>query len=157
MKEKILSLLGCGLSNEVVASAVGCTPSYITQLLSQPEFNDRVIALRAQKLQSNSIRDNKLDSLEDNLIDRLAEILPFMTKTGELLNAFRIINAARRTGAKVDPSLNINTQIVTLQLPQVATTKYTITQAGEVIGFNDQTLITMSSNDVVKQLQHVKG
>jgi hypothetical protein len=42
--EKIKELLGSGLSNDVVASAVGCDPSYVSQLMSNETFRDGLTA-----------------------------------------------------------------------------------------------------------------
>jgi hypothetical protein len=71
MQAKILDMLGNGLSPEVVSSALGISPSYISQLVSTEEFSRQVAELRFINLQANTVRDRKYDSLEDQLTDKL--------------------------------------------------------------------------------------
>ena len=48
VEDKIIELLGRGYSQTVVASAVGCDDSYISQLMAKEEVRNQVATLRLQ-------------------------------------------------------------------------------------------------------------
>ena len=56
-EEKALDLLGKGIANEIVASALGVTPARITQLLADENFAAEVQKRRFLNLQKNTMRD----------------------------------------------------------------------------------------------------
>lgn len=149
---KIKELLGTGLSNEVVASAVGCEPSYISQLMSDEVFYEEVVALRAKSLQSASNRDNKIDTLEETILDKLLQLVPALYKTSDLLAAFRITNSARRRGVAAPSSLVLNQRIVNLQLPDAVVKRFETNPYGEVVEVDGQTLVTMQAPTLLKAL-----
>lgn len=158
-KNKIKELLGSGLSNDVVASAVGVTPAYIAQLLSQTEFADDVIELRTKSLTAANDRDRRIDKIEDTLIDKLNEAIDGgqVYKPRDLLHSFAVLNAARRRGVPATASVTLNQQIVQLILPKEVIRHFTATPQGEVIditvdGEKKQTLVTMPSGELLKQL-----
>ena len=98
-ESRALSLLGQGLGAEIVASAVGVTVSRISQLLSDPEFSAQVAHLRYENLAKHNQRDNKYDVMEDDLLDKMKDLIPMMYKPFEVLKAIQIINQAKRRGA----------------------------------------------------------
>ena len=68
LEDRALSLLGSGISAESAATALGVSPSRISQLLSAPEFAEQVAELRYNNLQQHNHRDANYDSLEDKLL-----------------------------------------------------------------------------------------
>src|SRR3989442_56905 len=98
-ESRALSLLGQGLGPEIVAAAVGASVSRISQLLSAPEFSAQVAELRYENLAKHNTRDNAYDSLEDTLIEKLKDCLPYMMRPMEILKAIQVINAAKRRGS----------------------------------------------------------
>ena len=155
-KIQIEELLGSGLSNEVVAAAVGCDPSYITQLLSDEDFHNAVVQRRTKNLQRFSERDLKLDTIEDFIVEKIESALPMMYKPNELLRAFQILNAAKRRGPQSGASSTMTNQtVVNIRLPEAIRQKYVVNGNGEVIGVDDQTLVTMSSRNVLENLRNM--
>ena len=155
--ERIKQLLGIGLSGEVVATTVGCDPSYISQLMSDENFKAEIIALRSASLTADSHRDSNIGKLEDRAITKLEEMLEWVTKPGDMLRFFQVLNAAKRRGVGAADNLVINQQIVQLQLPTAPLERLTIDGRGEVVAVGDQDLITMQPAQLVKQLVAVKG
>lgn len=160
-KEQIKELLGSGLGPEVVASAVGCDISYVSQLLSDELFATEVTARRTLALQSHTKRDNKIDSIEDRLLDKLDNMLDetvaFM-KPRDALMAFSVINKAVRRGAPVHGTGGNGvggtsiTNIINLQLPQKIVRKFTRNSKNEVVETEGQTLVTMPSHMLLRNL-----
>ena len=156
-QDRVIQLLGSGLSAEVVATAVGCEPSYISQLLADDEFAKKVSELRIQNLQAATKRDNKWDEIEDKLLDKLKDSVEYIMKPREILAALATVNSAKRRGATAQESLTINNTVVNLTLPQKAVHNFVVNQTNQVIGVNDQSLLTMPSMNVKSLLQQAKS
>lgn len=144
-EERALELLGTGLGAEVVASAVGVSTSRISQLLSDPEFASRVAELRFENLAKHNQRDSKYDSLEDELLKRMENLLPMMYKPLEVLRAIAVINSAKRRGSSAPDSLVNQTQVVSLTMPITIHQQFTTNINNQVVKAGDQELITMQS------------
>lgn len=152
-KERALQLLGeANLSNEVVASTLGCSPGYISQLMADDLFRERVSALRMQALTANSARDRKIDSIEDDLLHKLEELTQYIVKPGDALRAFQVVNAAKRRGLANHESTIINNNIVNLVMPQVVMQKFTKNGMNEVVEVGDRPLITIDSNKLLRDV-----
>lgn len=154
-KEQVKELLGTGLSVSVVASAVGCTDSYITQLLSDEEFAAEVATLKVVNLQAASKRDNSINSLEDKILHRLGRVIDenAIYKPRDLLQAFAVINRAARRGTQSPHEANIpTTTIINLNLPSSVAKRFTINPQGEVLQVDDQTLVTMPTGQLLRGL-----
>jgi hypothetical protein len=153
-KEKIKQLLGTGLSNEIVASAVGCDQSYISQLLADEQFAAEVTALRVVALTANSERDKNIDSIEDRLIGKLSEAVDMglIYKPGDVLRSFAVVNAAKRRGVAAHEGAKVREAVVTLTIPTVVINQFVTNTLGEVIEVDGQTLVTKPSSELLKEL-----
>lgn len=152
--DQIQELLGQGLSNEVVATAVGCTTSYITQLMSEDTFLQVVIGLRAKNLQANTKRDRSIDSLEDKLIEKFEGMIPYITKPMEILAAMRTTNAMVRRGVSATDSTVINQTVVNLTMPTNIMQNFVKNSQGEVVEVAGKTLVTMPAHQLLRNLEH---
>lgn len=156
-KQRILELLGNGVSPSQTASAMNVTESYVSQLLSEEEFALAVTARRFEHLQKHNARDDKLDDLEDQLIKKINDILPMMYKPAEILRAFQIINAAKRRGTAgtQEGAAVIANQVVNLTMPQILIQHFTRDNNNQVIEVSlepaKQTLLPLQSQNL-KQL-----
>lgn len=153
-KEQIKQLLGQGLSATVVATAVGCVPAYISQLLSDSKFAEEVSSLRTAALTANNKRDSSIDKIEDGLIGQLAEIVESKQfyKPADVLRAVAVVNNMKRRGVPASETLNINNTIVNITMPAAVRRKITINAVGEVIEADGQSLITMPSAALLSDL-----
>lgn len=155
-KQKILELLGSGLSNEIVADAVGVDSSYIAQLLSDEDFQNEVIKLRTLNLTAATDRDKRIDKIEDALIDKLSETVEYLHKPGDILRSFAVLNAAKRRGIPAQLSAGLRQSVISLTLPSIIVRSFTKTAQGEVVGVEmetgSQTLVTMPTGQLLAQL-----
>lgn len=153
MKEKIRELLGIGLANNIVASAVGCDDSYISQLLSDPVFAEEVQKLRGENLTEAVGRDSKWNSLEDKLLQKVENLLPLMVRPMEVIRALQVVNNAHRRAVPAAALPASTHQHVHLHLPTVVHNKFVINQNSQVVEVDGRTIATMSAKDVVKKLE----
>lgn len=154
-QQQVKELLGNGLSVGVVASAVGCTDSYITQLLSDEEFAAEVSRLRIISLAGDKKRDLNIDVIEDRLITKLGNAVEegAFYKPHDLLRAFSVLNnAKRRASIGSSGDFNQHNTVININIPTPIAKKFTINQQGEVLQVDDQTLVTMPTGQLLKSL-----
>lgn len=149
---KILEMLGNGLSPEIVASALGISASYISQLLQEPEYARQVTEKRFLNLQAATTRDRSYDALEDALLDKMADLLPLMYKPHEVLRAISVINAAKRRGASAPENTVINNTVVQLSLPIHLVTRFIKDANNQVVVTGEQELITINAAKLSQKL-----
>ena len=152
IKGKILTMLGNGLSNDIVATAVGVSASYVSQLLSEEAFAMQVTELRFNNLQKHTERDNSYDSIEDQLLDKMRDLLPMMYRPMEVLRAIQVINAAKRRGASAPEQVTINNTVINLNLPKHQMQRFIQNSQGQVVQAGEQTLLTMNSNALLNRV-----
>lgn len=162
MQEKIKELLGLNLPNNVVASAVGCGESYISQLMSDENFAQEVSELRVANTMAHAARDKKYDSIEDELLVRLEEKLESglaFTNPKEILAAIRIINAAKRRAAPSElAGVGTPKQVVNLVLPESTAfaARFLVNGQNQVVEVAGKPMATMSAKGVNAKLEELR-
>lgn len=156
-KERAIRLLGAGVSSEVVAVTLGCDPSYISQLLSEDDFREKVVTLRVANLTKASERDSDIDAIEDVLIQKIKDSVDYITKPRDLISAFNVINRAVRRGAGIGQNTIQNNITVQLTLPVAVQTRYTANSQGEVVEVNGQSVVTMPPAQLLRNIADQKG
>ena len=156
-QSKILQMLGNGLSPAIVATAMGVSEGYISQLLAEESFARQVTNLRFESLQAATARDRSYDSIEDTLISKMQDLLPMMYKPMEVLRAITVINAAKRRGNPVAEGTIIHNTVIQLVLPTAVLNKFTKTIDNQVVNTGDTDLITISSKSLSDKLATFKS
>ena len=160
-EDRALSLLGQGCGPELVASAIGVSVSRISQLLSTPEFAEKVAELRFASLVRHNERDQRADRIEDMLLEKLENVIPYITDPMKLVAAYTRINAAKRRGASSPDAITTQTQVVALNIPQVVISQHikqdiTVNINNQVIKAGNQDLVTVQSSNMEKLLARSK-
>ena len=152
--EKAKKLLSLGIPQVDVAGALGCTEGFISQLLSDPKFAGEVAQMKLLRLEGASVRDEKLDALEDEVIKKLESSLRYILKPMELLKALETLAKIPRIGtqnnAAQNNALGMTVQIV---LPNAMATTYIKNSHGEIIEADGRALTTLSSNALKTMVQ----
>jgi transcriptional regulator with XRE-family HTH domain len=159
-KERAKELLGAGLSNVVVASALGLSESMISQWLSEDSFREEVQKLRLTNLTEAAGRDRKWNSLEDRLLERLEELLPTLVNPAVVLHALKLVNGAVRRSSPQELGAQAQSTHLHLHLPAVIAAKFTINQNSQVIEVDGRSVATMPAAGVVaamNKLAEVEG
>ena len=156
-EERAVSLLGQGLGPEVVASALGVSVSRISQLLSQESFAGQVAELRFTNLAAHSERDRRADRIEDLLLERLENILPYLVDPMKILAAYTRINAAKRRGVSSPEVIPGQQTIVNLTIPTVIMNQYTqnnltMNAQNQVVKVGEKDLVTIQSGKMDSML-----
>lgn len=153
VEERALSLLGAGVAAESVASALGVTGGYISQLLADDVFATQVATLRYENLQKHNLRDDSYDDIEDRLLEKLSASLGLMFKPETLLKAISVVNAAKRRGQATPEQVVNNQTVVQLVLPAVIAQRFSVNINNQVTRAGDQELHTIPSSNLLKQVE----
>ena len=116
-------------------------------------FATAVIEKKFEALSKHNERDDSINSMEDKLISKLQDCLPFMTRPMEILKAFTVINAAKRRGQTAPDSLTQKTTIVQLNIPAILVERFTANINNQVVQVGDRSLLTIPSSQMNKQLE----
>lgn len=147
-EERALKLLGDGFAPEQVASAIGVSPSRISQLLSDDSFSQSVAELRYKTLAAHTERDNAYDSLEDQLLQKLKGTLSMLFDPMKIAKLLQIINAAKRRGSQQQELLTAAQTVVQLNMPTQIYQQFVTNVNNQVIKAGAQELITVQSGQM---------
>ncbi len=148
VEERALALLGAGIGVESVASALGVTPSRISQLLSDSDFAAAVTQIKFETMSAHTERDGKYDSVEDSLLKKLETSLPLLLRPSDILGAIKVINGAKRRGQDSQEALVDRKNIVQLTMPVAIMQQFTTNIDNMVVGVGEKELRTISSGDL---------
>lgn len=148
LEERIATLLGDGIPAATVAASLGCSESYISQLLSQDDFKQRISTARYEVLAKHNERDASYDTLEDKLLLKLDSSLPLMHRPAEILKALQVVNAAKRRGASAPEAIQEKAVVLKLVMPAQIMHKFTVNIQNQVIQAGEQELLTISSKEL---------
>jgi hypothetical protein len=146
-EERALSLLGAGLAPVTVAATLGVSESRISQLMSDENFASEVTSIRYQSLLKHNERDNKYDSLEDELLKKMEDLIPLMHRPMEVLRAMQVLNGAKRRGQATPDSIHSKQEVIQLVVPiQIINQfKSKSNQQNQVVSVGGQSLLTIQS------------
>lgn len=133
LQERIKKLLGNGLPGTIVASTVGCDPSYISQLMEDEEFKHEVLVLRAGKAQGAVERDRNWDTVEDMALNKAIDMLNFVTRPGDLVRLAALANAAKRRASEYAGAQETGSSVVNIILPQAAAVHFQMNANSQVV------------------------
>lgn len=163
MKDRIKALLIGGLKASEVASVVGCTPAYISQLLAEEDFKKEVEAgriLEAKEKTEEQHIEQRYQNLEHKLISAISEDLP-NAEFGQKLRALDTV------GRRLDERRKIRLPMVNPLPHAPSSTTYAIINIGlpahaiptpapivemneqrEIVAIDNQALAPLSSTGV---------
>lgn len=153
MKDRILELLGQGITAAQVATAVGCDDSYISQLMADETFSSKVIELRAENFSKFVELDRKVDSAEAAALERLDRLAAFITSPTQAARVYAVLNQAKRRTADTISSQQAVAQTVTLELPAAARVRFQLTADKQVIEIEGRALTTMPARSLAERLE----
>lgn len=153
MKEEIVELLSSGIPASAVASALGVSPSLVSQVLDEEGIAQEVATQRAAKFHQFAEHDKRLHAVEAKALQKLERVLDFSTKPGEVAKIFSILNSARRvTTDQGIPQQNPTTTVV-ISLPESARVDFTLTTEKQVIEIEGRSMAPLPAKNVTQLLQ----
>lgn len=175
MKDRIKQLLIGGLRASEVASIVGCTPAYISQLMANNEFKKEVEAARILSNESKTEDqhiEQRYQNLEHQLITSIGEDLP-NAEFGQKLRALDIVgrryderrklriptpNPSSASGPHTNNYTLINIGLPDHMMPQ-AVPVVEMNENKEILAIDNKPLAPMSADgvkNIFAQILHKK-
>lgn len=155
-KDKVISLLGSGVGPKQVADAVGCDISYISQLLGEDAVAQKVAEIRTAEVMKYKTMDEKYDELENKLLKKLEDLLPFFMKPDQVLRGLQFLNTAKRKSTGLAGEVQAG-EVVKLMLPAVTINSYKINMHGNMVEVGGRNLQAMASDLLMKTLESRNG
>lgn len=155
MKDRIKHYLANGLKASEVASVLGCSPAYISQLLKNEDFKKEVEAAMLDNQAPASDRlDVKYESLEHAIIGQMQSAvigaeLPHLSKALEAITKAQDVRHKMRNPALVNGPQLVQ-QVVNITLPAHAlqVPALTLNEKSEVIAIDSRPMASMTSSGV---------
>lgn len=161
-EEKVIQMMGQGYTAEIIAATLGITPSRVSQIVSDPAVASVIQGMRFENLQKHNERDDKLDSLEDKLIDSLAQTVSYLQDPMKIAHVFSKVNGAKRRGTSAPEQAVQHQTVINLNLPQVIVQHFSrganneITKVINTDG-STKSLVTMQSGELLKRARENSG
>lgn len=152
-------LLGKGLSQVDVARTMCVSQGLISQYMAEEEFKEGVQASLNYRSLAKSLRDDKIDSLEDKALSKLGEAMDWVTKPMEILQIARTLNGMVRRGMpQAATGAGEENSTVILELPKFASGNIQVNLQyntnNEVVEVDGRALLTMPANQLVTQAEN---
>jgi hypothetical protein len=158
MEDKIVELLGAGVSQKVVADSVGVDPSYVSQLMAREDVAARVAELRAVRATQFVEHDSNIESLEKQALERMAKLLPLQSDIMKITRVFQVLNGARKSMEHgVGAQAAAPGAIVSITLPEAAQVHFRLTADKQVVEIEGRSMVPMPSHMVAAQLRAKKS
>ena len=150
-QERAMALLGSGYPPSIVASSVGVSESYLSQLLSLDWFATQVQELKFLNLRKHTELDDAYDDLEEKLLKKLDKLVPLLIKPMDITKVLQTVNGAKRRGSGGSDVGHITQNIVNLTLPAALLQKFIKNINNQIVEVQDGTgqpksLVTTSSS-----------
>lgn len=151
MKERIIELLGNGIPQSIVAQAVGCDPSYISQLMQDEDVATKVALLKVEDIEESITVDNLIEDIELLALNRIKDNVQF-AKPMDALRIFQGMNSAHK---RTQESANIGVPtapLVTINMPQAGVVAFRLSSDQQVVEIDGRSTATLPSKQLLKRL-----
>lgn len=164
MKDKILNYLANGLAASQVATLVGCSPAYISQLLKEDDFRAQLKAAIADNPATVDEKlDDKYSAVEHALVAAVHESipgaeLPAISRALETVARIRHDRYIRKNPTML-PSTNINMQYVQLTMPSHVVKSHpviSLNEKSEIVAIDAQPMAPLSSDGVKNLFEAIR-
>ena len=167
MRTRILNYLSSGIKPAQVATIVGCSPGYISQLIASEGFKAELEAMVVDKPQDGEEKDldNKYLSLEHSILRQVEDAivgaeLPALTRALEVVAKRQDLMRVRRQPAMqpINALGGTNSLFITVTLPSHALPPPVIllNEQKEILAINNKALAPMSSDSVKSLFDSLK-
>lgn len=154
--ERIATLLANGLKPSNVATIVGCTPAYLSQLAkSNEEFKNLLAdktALADKETNEELSLSVKYQAAEHTLIDRIME-LSTVAEMRDLTSALRVISERQeKTKTRLNPVIEgqtVTNNIIQISIPSHALPELCMTREQQVLSVDNINLAPLTSTGVI--------
>lgn len=154
IEQRIISLASSGMSGVSIASMLNVDKSYVSQILGKEHITEAVQLKTLAINASYQELDDKWDSLEEALLDKVTKQLPFLDVKAATNLLIAANNAKRRRGLEQQIA-NQNNQInvTNITLPSRIVSRFTVNENNEITEVDGKILDTMPSRNLLNKYE----
>lgn len=153
-RDKIIGLLGAGVSQTLAAEAAGVSDGYVSQLLLDDNVRAEIAAKKSAKLEQHVEVDSKIEDLERLALKVMEKKLNSgVVSLSDATRTFSVLNAAKKKSedsAMGNNAANVDTVIIVL--PKAAKTMIQISGDNQIVEIDGKTTAPLPSK-VLPSLQ----
>src|SRR6478609_1276475 len=154
MNDRIIQLLKHGIPPSAVAKAVGCDPSYISQLMADENIREEVSLARVNDVEKGVTVDSQIKNIEEKALQRLDDLVAYVSKPTELLRIFEVMNTAKK---RTEEITGLNQQstapLVNITISQHAAVALRISSDNQVVEVDGRSMATLPSKQLTERLK----
>lgn len=160
MKDQIAHWLARGFKADKVATIVGCTPAYISQLQTGDEEFPALLE-KAKKAVERSKEEDAIEDdyvkLEASVVAQVKENLPF-AEFGDLTRLMQTLiqRKQKAPNGSIVSNITQNNNTVVLQIPTAVAPEIMLNKQKEIIAIDGRTLAPMPSVGVRSLFKGIK-
>lgn len=167
--DRLADLLAANVKPSVCAAILGFSPSYISQLMQDPDFSEAINELKAQKaaeaadeIAERKLYTDRLAGAEHSILDKIIAQVDGGIYTDErfLLQALNVVGARRDAMEKATLMKTINpangggsVQITTITIPAICLPEMRISQSSEIMSIGNQDMTPMPAATLQKMIE----
>lgn len=146
-REKIIEMLGHGVSQTVVAQAVGVSDGYVSQLLEIEEVREAVAEKKSGKLAAHIETDGSIEDSERKALRLISKKLDNpLVSLSDATKTFAVLNAARKKSEIGATGNNAGAvDMVTFVLPKAAKIMIQINTDNQIVEVDGKTTAPLPS------------
>lgn len=164
--DRIASLLVSGLAPSQIADIVAVSPSYISNLKADPDFQLHLEALASERLEEDNetnednIYKDKLAAAEHKIVNHLMERLPYMADNHAIL-ALNTVGSRRDAMQKASLMAGVGSalkqnggtvRMVEISIPAAAVPDIVLGKNNEVISIGGRAIAPMPTSALQKMI-----
>lgn len=158
LSDQIKAMLSDGIDAIAISRAMGCDPSYISQLMADENFSSEVQAARVVNLTDATNRDRKLSAIEDLAIERLEATIGFVTRPMEAAKILHMVNNTKRRGAELNGAqAQGSAPTVILNLPAAARVTFTLNESSQIVDVEGRSMAPLPNAKLLEMMQQRKA
>lgn len=141
-KQAVLEMLVNGIPPTAIASSLGVSESYISQLANDEQFKEELSEKRIAVAQHDLDYDKKLDTAEEDALDILKNKLRF-ANLQQSVGVFSALNKARRRRESGNhaPQAGMGT-VVNITIPVTVLPQYVQNSLAEIVEVDGKTMVS---------------
>lgn len=164
-KDRIITFLGKGYKPSHVASIVGVTPAYITQLTKDEEVKAKIAALKEEVADTDEEEalTTKYAGMEHSILNAIESQLAF-AELPALTRALEVVGNRQdkrhqraNPGQYQNPRMHATINMLNVTLPQHAALGFQLSKDKEIIAVNGKELSPLSSDGVKTLFDNMSG
>lgn len=153
LSARVQRMLGQNIPPTVVASAVGCDVSYVSQLMEDEEFKYAVQLLRAARAEGSINRDRNWDEVEDMALEKALTMLPLVSRPTDLIRLASYANAAKRRASEYAGMTESQAPVVNFVLPAGATVHFQMNTNSQVVEVDGRSMAALPTKHLAEALR----